>query len=313
MSGPAPEPAASLGTAPAKLILFGEHSVVYGHPALGMALTRGVKVTLRRGDGQVTARLGEGVDGAPLDPKHPGPTALVHAALGDAAKRYDTEIEIGVPPMAGLGTSAAIAIATLRARQTLEDSKPTPEVQLASAIEVENIAHGKSSGLDPAICIDGGVIRFQRIGGQPQVSAVRPAASFHLVVGVAGSHGGTGRRVAGVAALKATAPKAMEAALETLGQSAAIGTDALAQGELERAGAMLDLAHGVLGGIGLVGDRVESLVRIARATGALGAKMSGAGGSGGALFALVPDIVAGNSIAERWQAEGAEAWIETAS
>lgn len=313
MPGKPTEPAASLGTAAAKLILFGEHSVVYGKPALGMALSRGVKVRLRRGAGAVTARLAEGVEGTPLDPDDPGPADLVRAALGAQATALDTDIEIGVPPMAGLGTSAAIAVATLRALQTLDDTKRDAAEQLAAAIAVENLAHGNSSGLDPAICLEGGVVRFQRVDGEHRTEPVRLSSSFHLVVGVAGSHGGTGGRVAGVAALQARGGAAVRSAIDTLGAVAVVGTDALEAGDLELAGKMLDLAHGVLGGLGLVGDRVEHLVRIARKLGALGGKMSGAGGGGGAVFALVPDIVTGNTIRARWQSEGADAWIETAN
>jgi len=307
----AKEPRTAVGTAPAKLILFGEHSVVYGQPALGMALSRGVTVTLRRGSGKVEVHLPSGIEAGDLPRSGATPAALVAAALGDAAEDIDAEIDVAVPPMAGLGTSAAIAVAALRARNTLDD-RASPNL-LDAAIAVENVAHGASSGLDPAICLDGGVISYRRGEGRSHVVPIKLTASFHLVIGARGSHGGTGDRVRAVRELGQRAPALVEATMDALGAAAKLGTSALEDGDLELAGRAMDVAHGILSGLGLVGDEVERLVRLARAKGALGAKMSGAGGRGGAFFALVPDIVHGNEIRELWSAEGVESWIETAS
>jgi mevalonate kinase len=308
-----PEPSAAVGSAPAKLILFGEHSVVYGEPAVGLALSRGVKATLRPGSGRVETRLAPGVPGPARPPPGSGAERLAAAALGEALATHDVEIEIGVPPAAGLGSSAAIAVALLRAKGALEDEHLDRDMLLEAAIRIEHLAHGRSSGLDPAICVEGGLIRFQRVEDRPRLAPVRLGASFHLTVGVLGSHGGTGARVRGIAELRARATRVVDAAFGTLGAAATAGIDALVAGELDRAGALLDLAHGVLSGLGLVGDGVEAHVREARRLGALGAKMSGAGGAGGAFLALAPDVLTAQAIETAWRAAGAEAWVETAS
>lgn len=305
-------PEVAIGQAPGKLILFGEHSIAYGQPAVGVPLSRGVKVTLRRGSGQVHASLGPGIDGpAPVVP----PEALVQAALGPSACELDVTIEIGLPPSAGLGTSAALAIALLRARATLEDLPLSAAVLLERATAVENVAHGRSSGLDPALCLHTGVIELLRHeGSAPElhVRAQAPISSFHLVVGVRGSHGGTGVRVREVAQLHAAIPVAVDAAMLALGAAARVGGAALVEGDLGRAGAAANLAHGVLAGLGLVADETESLVRTARRAGALGAKMTGAGGGGGAFYALAADWSAALAIQHALEAAGARAWIETA-
>lgn len=308
MNTPTPSAPTALGAAPAKLILFGEHSVIYGQPALGMALSRGVKVRLRPGTGQVQLQC------ASQAPKGAAtPRALFRAALGPRADELDATVIIEVPPSAGLGTSAALAVALLRARGSSDDEQMDRIAMLAAAIEVENVAHGTSSGLDPAICIDGGVVRFTRRDGKPRAKRVRLSSSFHLVVGVHGTHGGTAARVQDIATLRRRAEVTVEAAMTTLGCASNAGGRALIEGDLGLAGQIMNLAHGLLGGLGLVGDTIEVLVRLAREHGALGAKMSGAGGHGGAFFALVPDIQTGHHIVEAWTERGAEAWVETAS
>ena len=270
-------------------------------------------MTLRRGSGRVEARLAPTVAKTHVPSSATAPAVLVRAALGERADHFDTDIVVQVPPTAGLGTSAAIAVATLRARNTLDDRRMDQDALLQAAIAVEDAAHGASSGLDPAICLEGGLVRFSRLDGRPSLERLQPASSFHLAVGVRGSHGGTARRVRAVKQFERSTPSLVDAAMATLGAAAEVGTDALVDGALERAGAAMNVAHGVLSGLGLVGDEVEALVRQGRAGGALGAKMSGAGGDGGAFFALAPDIRTADEIVRRWHGDGAEAWVETAA
>lgn len=304
-------PSIAIARAPGKLILFGEHAVAYQQPALGMALQRGVRVELRKGSGQLRTQLGEGL--GPPSAEAVRPDALVRAALGERADLLDVDIAIDIPPVAGLGSSAAIAVALLRARAMLEGEDVGQGALLERAVEIENLAHGKSSGLDPAIVIHQGLILFRKQPGLPKVRALRPRASFHLVVGVKGSHGGTARPVAAVAQLRQSQPKLYGPAMNALGACARTGTAALVSGDLEAAGRAIDLAHGVLSGLGLVGDAVEGAVRAARRAGALGAKMSGAGGMGGAFYALAPDMISANVIREALRSYDTLSWVETSA
>src|SRR5437762_360625 len=116
------EPRVAIARAPGKLILFGEHAVAYAQPALGMALGRGVRVELRQGSGQIRTQLSDGLR-SPDSDAAVRPDALVRAALGDRAAKLDVDIAIDVPPVAGLGTSAAIAVGLLRARAMLESKE----------------------------------------------------------------------------------------------------------------------------------------------------------------------------------------------
>lgn len=288
-SAPSPEGGVAVGEAPGKLLLLGEHAVVYGAPAIGFPLSRGVRAVLRPGRGRVEARLGAG-----LEP--PGPSAsaapddLVARALGDLAAELDVALELDVPPMCGYGSSAAVAVALLRARAAwLGRRAPGRRALWADALRVEEAAHARPSGVDPAVVVWGTPIVFVRGRGEPRVRKQTLARPLWVLAGWCGSHGGTRVSVTGLATLKQRRPRLVTSAMATLGEASTTGSRALRAGDVEALGACLDLAHGVLAGLGLVGDAVESAVRAARAAGALGAKMSGAGGAGGAWIAVFDD------------------------
>lgn len=310
----------AVGEAPGKLILFGEHSVAYGQPALGVALSKKVRVSLRRGEGRVTIRLAEGLR-FPSDTLAAAPGALVKAALGADAEGIDADVLIELPPAAGLGSSAALAVALLRAKRALYGEEPLPFDQLlARAIAVEDLAHGRSSGLDPAISILSNVVEFVRRPGRTprskaelKVKTLAPAESFHVVVGVLGHHGGTATRVRAIAQLKERLGAPFDAAMRALGSTARSGIRGIAQGDLETAGRAANLAHGILSGLGLVSDEMEEIVRTARNAGAVGAKMSGAGGARSAFFGLASDIRMANDVLTAIERAGAIGFVETAA
>jgi mevalonate kinase len=145
------------------------------------------------------------------------------------------------------------------------------------------------------------------------VKSLSPAASFHVVVGVLGHHGGTAVRVKAIAQQKERLGAPFDAAMRALGSAARAGIRAIASGDLETAGRAANLAHGILSGLGLVSDEMEEVVRTARNAGAIGAKMSGAGGAGGAFFGLAADIRTANDVLLAIERAGAIGFIETAA
>lgn len=297
--------------APGKIILFGEHAVVYGEPALGVPLSAVVTVRLTPGTGRVDTRLGDGHRLPRRATKAATPEELTRAALGPHLDRHDVAIALGVPPMAGLGSSAALAVALLRARDALEGTRSSAHTLLDRAIEVEGVAHGRSSGVDPAIALANAPILYARsLSGRRSIRPAPLGAPLYLVVATRGGHGGTRGSVGGLAALKDAAPMLVGRAMKTLGGATREGARALADGDLALAGRAMDLAHGVLSGLGLVGDAVEEAVQSARAHGAVGAKMSGAGGAGGALVALAPSARIAAKVRDALVALGAHAWVE---
>ncbi|MBK8013385.1 MAG: mevalonate kinase [Deltaproteobacteria bacterium] len=318
--------------APGKVIIAGEHAVVYGHIALGFALSRRASVSLRPGHGNVRVHLDEAfaLQTNPAAARGVTPTALVHRILGRQRNEIDVDIDLSIPPMSGLGSSAAIAVATARAFARFTGHKTTSDLEIfRRAMTAEKLAHGRPSGVDPAIVVSAGLVRFQRksgrrgsvlarkrrVGARPEVHwrRIRPALPLSFVVAVAGHHGGTRGAVGQVTALHKDSGRMTRAAMTTLGEIAQASCLHVASGNIPALGRAMNLAHGVLLGLGLAHESVHEAVRIALAAGAIGAKMTGAGGQGGALIALAEDRLGAARIVRRLQKHALPCWAETVS
>jgi mevalonate kinase len=266
-----------------KVILLGEHAVVYGHAALAGALALGVRAqaTCASHDRLRVAEWGIDTDAQP-----DSPPAHALGALGRAlAQRlnhlpaHDVVATATVPPRAGLGSSAALAVAITRARLeslglTLDDA--TVE---AIAQEAEKVFHGNPSGVDVALATRGGLGVYRRGAGLTPVTA----SPFRLAIGLSGEPRDTAQRVADVARQREAHPAATDAKLADLGSLAEEGAARLHRSE--DLGPLFDRAHEILASLGLSSPGLDRLCELARGAGAAGAKLTGAGG-GGAVIAV---------------------------
>jgi mevalonate kinase len=276
------------GRGSGKVILLGEHAVVYGHPALAAALDLGVTVRVSA----VVGRVGRlrvpawGVDVATDDPAAAPARAFaaVAAVLGLDATRLDLDAEATVPARAGLGSSAAFAVAVARALAACAESPLSDERCEQIAATAEEVFHGRPSGVDVALATRGGIGLYTRARGLEPLAGVK---AFTIVIGLSGEPRDTLARVADVARQRDTAPAETDARLTRLGELAAHGAHALARGSVRALGPLLDAAQEDLAGLGLSTPRLDSMIAAARGAGALGAKLTGAGG-GGAMIALAP-------------------------
>ena len=258
----------SWGSACGKLILFGEHAVVYGHPAIAVGLSKETEVI--------------------LDPR-PGPTRLVDSWISDdrletliekalPAEGLAVRIRSQIPTGRGLGSSAALCVALLRARAALENHEASFEEIHRKGFELEQVFHGTPSGIDHAVAAHGGALYYRK-GTEPEVLDMPPVPAVILDSGTSGN---TAELVARVAHSR---PQ-VDPALNQLGEFADIARENL--GDLHHLGDLMIEAHALLKSIGVSNQNLDELVALAMRHGALGAKLSGAGG-GGVVVALVPE------------------------
>ncbi|MDU0348059.1 mevalonate kinase [Actinomyces sp. MRS3W] len=286
-------PAAPRATRPghgrtwAKAILLGEHSVVYGHPAVALPL-HDLEMTAT-----VTPTAGPswlhslGYDG-PL--REGGPRFACIARALEAAREFSgllgqsfrIETRSDFPHERGLGSSAAAAGAIIRAVLDSCGRSATMEELLALTHMAEQVAHDRPSGLDAAATSAPAPIRFQ--SGEMRPLAQRIAGG-HIVIADSGVHGSTREAVRGLRLRYEASPAVLGPKLQHLGDLTTTATHALDTGDAPLLGAAMNEAHTTLGELGLSLPVLDRLTDAARGAGALGAKLTG-GGLGGCVIAL---------------------------
>jgi mevalonate kinase len=299
----------------AKIILIGEHGVVHGHPALAAGLSVGVRADAVTGSGRLTVPAWS-LTAAAGDGSAVG-RALAAILARLRAGALDFQVEAAIPSRAGLGSSAAMAVAIARAAVTatsgVEPERRGPSAtatldaadRIRQAVdEAEAVFHGTPSGIDAAAALGGGVGRFRRGEGW---SSIAVSQAMNVCVGLTGRARDTGAQIAAVTRLRERVP-ALGKALALFGDLVDAGERALAMGDIDGLGRLFDVAHGVLCALRVSSPEIETLVHGARAAGAIGAKLTGAGG-GGAVIALAPghesDVIA------RWRHDGFDGFITT--
>ena len=275
-----------------KVILFGEHGVVHGRPALAMAVEGGAEVQLRARDTGITS-----LHIAPWDVRidtsdTPSENALpLQNALKAARALYEDhlEVELGaevkLPGGAGMGSSAALGVAVLRAMDEARGIQREDAEIAERSLAWERVFHGNPSGVDNALAAHGGVAVFRK--GQP-IERVVPRQVVRLVVGNSGESSSTKEMVDSVARQLERDPARVEKIFEGMESIVRNGRLALEQGNLRDLGQLLQLNHGLLASLMLSTPTLEEMLRAAEQAGALGAKVTGAGG-GGCMIALVED------------------------
>ncbi|WP_437972313.1 mevalonate kinase [Sorangium sp. So ce260] len=288
----------ALGEASGKVILLGEHAVVYGAPALAAGIERGARARATRldrgaGDARESALLlgGREHGTAPAG----GEVAQAFAALLEAlpgAGPVRVEAESDLPPGGGLGSSAALGVAIARAvaalaRGSTETAAPAAlgaAAAVTAAAAWERVFHGNPSGIDTTAAARGGCFRFTRAHGATSLS---PRDDLWLCVGSTGVPSSTRSMVELVAKLFERKPTLAETSIAGIAALVENGALAIEAGDAIGLGRLMDLNQMLLAGMFVSTEAIETLCRLAREAGALGAKLTGAGG-GGSVIALLP-------------------------
>ncbi len=295
-----------------KVILLGEHAVVYGVPALAVGIDRGAHAWAVPAGPGPSRLLVRGWNIAVREDRLDHDLARAFRALLEAARvqspslePQEVEVDASLPPGGGLGCSAAIGVAIAR---SLCPHAGHDAIQ-ALATAWERVFHGNPSGVDAAVAARGGCVLFRR--GEA-IETVRVRGTLQLCIGNTGTASSTKTMVEGVARLRASQPDVVDRAFEAVGTLVQSARLAIEAGDRALLGRLMDRNQTLLGGLSLSTPGIETMCGLARHAGALGAKLTGAGG-GGCVVALVPSQPVAEAVLEAWKGEGLEGFATSAA
>ena len=303
--------------APGKIILFGEHAVVYGRPAIAVPVLQvrahvevyarpqalAGEVHLQAPDVDLDAWLADLPGDQPL-------ARVVREVLQDLSlskcPACNIHITSTIPVASGLGSGAAVSVAVIRALSAFLGNPLPDEKVSAIAFEVEKLYHGMPSGIDNNVITYARPVFFVR--GYP-IESLRLPRPFTIVIGDTGVSSPTSLAVGDVRRLWQIDPARYEGVFDQIGRIAQLARKSIENGEPEHLGTLMNENQVHLRYIGVSSPELESLIEVAMAAGALGAKLSGAG-RGGNMIALAEPEKA-NEVARALEEAGAVRTIVT--
>jgi len=306
----------AIAEAPAKAIVTGEHFVVHGAWALAAALPRKVHVAVEPSSKfeVVSDQFGK-VGSAELLPV----SRVVEGMAREFSEKPTVRVTISsdVPGGAGLGSSAATMVAVASAFSKLNSLGLTVPELIDSAMVGERSIHGNPSGIDPAVCAQGGVILFRTEAAPKKVSF---EGTRSLILSYSGLKRSTKGQIGHVSKMKDRYPGMFESLAAGISELSLRASEMLRADDMKGLGTLLTVNHAALMSLGVSNDALDKMVDLLLSMGSYGAKLTGAGG-GGSVLAVAPEgkeksIVTGLSARgfETFRAtipaEGVKSWLE---
>ncbi|MGH8167628.1 MAG: mevalonate kinase, partial [Woeseiaceae bacterium] len=264
---------------------------VYDRHVLALPLHRAVTVSLR--ESGETTWIFRGPDDerrfVPGDTVPAGLTEMLEfivERLGMGGRKFEVRLQSRIPTAAGLGSSAAVAVAILRAFDHVFALGLGDDAINELALECERLAHGDPSGIDNTVATYGQAVLYRK-SGTPPAKTLDLAEPPPIVIARSPSQSSTKQQVMAVRARHATMTDHYNAIFDEIDALSLAGATALVGRDYAELGALMNLCHGLLNAIGVSTPELERMVDIARRSGAVGAKLTGAGG-GGSIVALCP-------------------------
>ena len=282
-----------MGAAAGKVILLGEHAAVYGKHALALPIPDAVTATVKEVPAGLVLEVPDWGLSREISADAGGADAAVRRILenlGVARDGFVIRVRSSLPRAMGLGSSAAFAVAIVRAFDKLLglslDDRRVNEI----AFDCEKLAHGNPSGVDNTLATYARPMLFCN-GESFRSEALELAQTPPIVIACSHQRGATHEQVAGVRARYERQPTACAAIFNQIDALSVTGAKALLAGDYEELGQLMNLCQGLLNALGVSTPELERMVDIARKSGAAGAKLTGAGG-GGSIVAACPGRVA---------------------
>ncbi len=275
-----PSSASVVGAAPGKVILLGEHAVVYGHPALAVPVCdveMRVRLTVQPGGALWDVRELAEVRGLP-----PGILARFAEIFGlERIPALHVEIDSTIPIAGGLGSSAALGAAACRAMAHLLGRQLTDQQVADLVFEGEKLFHRTPSGIDNTVVAYAKPILFTK--GQP-ARFLTPGAPFDLVIVNSGHGSLTGEAIQAVRSRMESDPEGYTSLFDRIAVGVEVGAAAFVEGDLAELGRRMTANHQSLQALGVSSPGLDAICEAGLSLGALGAKLTGAGRGGNAIL-----------------------------
>lgn len=284
-------------TAPGKVILFGEHAVVYGQPAIAIPVSQlRARVTIVESSAESILDLPDlgrefVMTPTAVDNEEPLIAAVreVQAHLGLAEMpAVRVRLTSDIPIASGLGSGAAAACAIVRGLLRYFGKAAPDKLVNKLVYNVEKLYHGTPSGIDNTVVTYEQPVYFTRRQPKNSIETFDVGAPLHLLIGDTGVKSPTFVAVGDVRRQWELEPLRLNRLFEGCGAITRSARDAILQGDVAMVGALMGQNHQLLQEMGVSSAELDHLVQTALDAGALGAKMSG-GGRGGNMIALVTE------------------------
>jgi hydroxymethylglutaryl-CoA reductase len=281
---------AAMGVGWGKVVLLGEHAVVYGRHAIAAPVPLAIRALVEDCEDGIHLMIPRwGVEYQlarnPVERRSfERPAGVVLDQLGLSGRAMRIEVFPEIPRSMGLGGSAAMAVAIVRALDKHFKLGLADEEVNRLAFESEKIAHGTPSGLDNTLACYGRALVY-RPGDPPLMEPLNIREPIPAVIGMTGYEGLTAKTVGRVREAWQQDQKLYERIFDQIDTLVLRGVRAVQDGDLVTLGELMNVCHGMLNALQVSTPELEQLVAIAREAGALGAKLTG-GGGGGSIIAV---------------------------
>ncbi len=288
----------TIATAPGKIILFGEHAVVYGRPAIAAPVSQlratAVIENSKTRDVQLIApqiQRRRSLHNAPdSDPFAMTVRLFVEAAQIPFVTNLNITIQSDIPIAGGMGSGAAITAAMFRGLahhyNKLDILEPARLSELT--YEVEKIHHGTPSGIDNTVVSYEQPLFFVKASPQNQIEPFTVGKPLKFLIGITGIRSQTKLVVSDVRRQWEADKKRFDLIFDGCGQIATAARQLIQLGDALQLGQLMNQNQELLEEMTVSSKELNSLTQAATQAGALGAKLSGAG-RGGNMIALVTD------------------------